>query len=214
MSVTTTKHDLARKLVERHGRLYSEELGIDLGKGTAAPLFLWLCASLLYSTRISVDLATAAAKRLADEGWTTVDKMARSTWEQRARALNESGYARYDESTSRMLGEVCEHLQKVYGGDLRGVREQAERDPQEQRELLKEFKGIGEVGADIFFREVQLVWDEQAPFADARALRAASRLGLASDAQGLKWLVDKKELPRLVVALVRLESEDLYSDFE
>jgi hypothetical protein len=36
--------------------------------------------------------------------------------------------------------------------------------------LLKEFKGIGDVGANIFCREAQIAWDELYPFADRKAL--------------------------------------------
>jgi hypothetical protein len=40
----------------------------------------------------------------------------------------------------------------------------------------EEFKGIGDAGADIFCREVQIVWDELYPFADRKALATASKL--------------------------------------
>ena len=39
-------------------------------------------------------------------------------------------------------------------------------------------EGVGDVGADIFLREVQVAWTEVAPFADERALGAARDLGL------------------------------------
>lgn len=117
--------------------------------------------------------------------------------------LNASGYARYDESTSRMLGDTSEHLLDEYGGDLRKLREAARRDPGEERKRIKAFKGIGDVGADIFFREVQVVWEEWRPFADERSLRIAGRLGLPDTAQGLADCVSRKDFPRLVAALVR-----------
>jgi hypothetical protein len=129
--------------------------------------------------------------------------MAAATWEQRTRTLNEAGYARYDESTSRMLGDTAELLVERYGGDLRRLREAAERDAGRERALLKQCKGLGDVGVSIFFREVQLAWDELYPFADKRALDAAQRLGLGSDAQALAKQVPKQEFPRLVAALVR-----------
>ncbi|MGH9087383.1 MAG: endonuclease, partial [Acidimicrobiales bacterium] len=57
----------------------------------------------------------------------------------------------------------------------------------------------------IFFREVQGVWPEIAPFADRRALASAERLGLGTDARSLTRLVDDDTLPRLVAALVRVD---------
>jgi hypothetical protein len=42
-----------RDLLERHGRTYSEDLGIRLEANTPSALFCWLCAALLFSARIN-----------------------------------------------------------------------------------------------------------------------------------------------------------------
>ena len=97
-----------------------------------------------------------------------------------------------------------------HDGDLRRLREEAGREPEEERRLLKRFKGVGDVGVDIFLREVQAAWDEVAPFADRRALHAARKLELGDDAGALARRVDEEDLPRLVAALVRVELEDDY----
>jgi len=190
-------------LLDRYGRTYSAELGIRLADNTPAPLFQWLCAGLLLSARISSDIAMNAAGALKDAGWTTARKMADSTWEERVRALNHAGYARYDESTARMLGDTVEHLIEAYDGDLRRLREAAGKDPGSERQRLKACKGIGDVGVDILFRELQAVWPELYPFADRKALEAAERLDLPGEADTLSRLVDRKDFPRLVAALVR-----------
>lgn len=201
--------DVTAALLDRHGRTFAEELGIDVASGTPSPLFRLLCASLLMSARISAGIAVAAARALADAGWTTAQHMAASSWEDRARVLNEAGYARYDERTSTMLGETTELVLNRYGGDLRKLREEAERDPSKERRLIKECKGIGDVGADIFFREVQAAWPEVRPFADRRALSAAERLGLGSDVDALARLVSEPgEFARLAAALVRVELDN------
>ncbi len=201
----TMKRKLVTILLERHGRAHSEELGIKIGRNTPSALFRWLMASLLLSARIRADVAIRAARALSDQGWTTAARMAKSTWEQRTRVLNEAGYARYDESTSRMLEDTTHMLLEHYRGDLRKLREAAGRDPAAERTLLKEFKGIGDVGVDIFFREVQTAWGELRPFADAKALGAARRVGLRDDAAALAALVNQEDLPRLLAALVRAD---------
>ncbi len=198
-----SKERIVEALLERHGRTYAAELGIDLAKGTPSMLYRWLCAATLLSARIGAGIAMAAAKALAAQGWTTAEKMAAASWEERTRALNQAGYARYDESTSRMLGDTASMLLDKYGGDLRRLREAAERAPERERALLKECKGIGEVGLDIFCREAQLAWGELYPFADRRALETARRLGLEDDAAKLAKRVARDEFPRLVAALVR-----------
>jgi hypothetical protein len=206
-----SRRRIIEALLERHGRTYAAELRIDLAKGTPSVLFRWLCASMLLSARISADLAMQAARALSEQGWTTAEKMAAATWQQRTQTLNRAGYARYDESTSRMLGDTADVLLERYGGDLRKLREAAERDPERERKLLKQCKGLGDVGVSIFFREAQASWDELYPFADRRPLQAADRLGLENDAKALAKQVPKRDFPRLVAALVRV---GLSKDFE
>jgi endonuclease III len=196
---------VVRALLDLYGETFSEELDIAIADNTPSPLFRLLCASLLFSARISTDIAVAAAHALFERGWTSAEKMAGSTWEERTRTLNEAGYARYDESTSRMLGDTVALLLERYGGDLRNLREQAERNPGQERRLLKEFKGIGDVGADIFFREAQVAWDELFPFADDRSLEGARKLGLPDSPQALVDLAGAEDYPRLVAALVRMQ---------
>lgn len=203
MSSSASQKRTLETLLERHGRTYSHEAGISLGDGTPAPLFQLLCVATLLSARIRAEAAVSAARALFEEGLTTVDKMNASTWEERTRILNRSGYARYDESTSRMLGDTAQLLSNRYGGDLRNLREAAERDPSRERKLLKECKGIGDVGVNIFFREVQGVWDEIHPFTDEKVLEASRDLQLPTNPDDLAKLVKTSEFPVLVAALVR-----------
>lgn len=130
--------------------------------------------------------------------------MASSTWAERTRTLNRSGYARYDESTSRMLGDTVERMRGEYGGDLRRLHGVA-GDTRELRRLLKGFKGIGDVGADIFCREVQATWPDVYPFVDRRAAEGAMAVGLPSSTLGLAGLVSRAEFPRLVAACIRVK---------
>jgi hypothetical protein len=192
-------------LLERYGRTFCSELGIDIARNTPSVLFRLLCASLLYSARIRTSTATSAARALTENGWTTAKKLAASTWEDRVGVLNAAGYARYDESTSRRLGQMAELLQTEYGGDLRRLRAAAAEQPAAERTLLMQFKGIGAVGADIFCREAQLAWPELYPFAGQTALASAQQLGIANDAQVLAGLVKRETLPRLIAALIRVK---------
>lgn len=192
-------------LLERYGRTYSSELGIEVARNTPSVLFRLLCASLLYSARIRTSTATSATRALADNGWTTAKKLLASTWKDRVDVLKAAGYARYDESTSRRLGEIAELVQSEYGGDLRRLRAVAAEQPAAERTLLMRFNGIGSVGADIFCREAQLAWPELYPFAGQTALATAQRLGIANDTQVLAGLVNRETFPRLVAALIRVK---------
>jgi hypothetical protein len=208
---TRNRRAVVDQLLDQFGTPYAAEAGFKV-RDTPASLFRLLCLSTLLSARIRADTAVAAARALADAGWTTVDKLRATTWDQRVRVINRSGYARYDERTARMLGESADLLHERYGGDLRRLRKEAERDPAEERRLLREFKGMGDVGVDIFFREVQGVWDELRPFVDGRAADSAARLGLPRDAGELARLVPQRDFVRLVAALVRVGLEDAYDE--
>jgi hypothetical protein len=67
-------------LMKKHGRTFSSELGIKMERATPSALFRWFCASLLFSARISNEIATEAARALTKGGWTT----ARSTYKARS----------------------------------------------------------------------------------------------------------------------------------
>jgi hypothetical protein len=208
LSRTATEAEIVRGLLERHGRTFGDELGINLARGTPSALFQWLCASMLYGARVDSWIACEALRNLKRRRWHTARAMARSASSERVAALNRAGYAGSQERVASMLGQTAEHALGRWHGDLRRLRQEAGRDPGRERTLLREFKGIGDVSIDIFFREVQAIWPELAPFADGRALRAARQLGLGSTPRQLRARVaSDQEFVRLVAALVRADLE-------
>ncbi len=206
--------DRVRALLDRHGVPFADELGLDLRKGTPSALFGLLLFAVLSSARIRSTNATTGTRALLDEGWSSVKKLAGTSWEQRVRVLNRNGYARYDERTSTMLGDLAAEVQERWGGDLRRMRKQANGDAKALKQLLTEHKGLGPVGADIFLREVQACWPEVRPYVDQRAKQAAKALGLPAKADDLAALVDGDDLARLVAALVRVSLADDAADIK
>lgn len=192
-------------LLRDYGRTYAEELGLRIDRNRPAELFQLLYLSLLLSARISSKNAMEAAKALKAAGLTTPRKMAEASWQDRVNVITWHGYKRYDERTSTQLGEAADLLLKRYGGDLRRLREAAGFRTAEEKKRLQEFKGIGEVGADIFLREVQGAWKEAYPYADPRVARSAEKLGLDTRPDRLAALVPEQTFPRLVAALVRVD---------
>lgn len=99
-----------------------------------------------------------------------------------------------DKTTSQIIGlaEVC---QSTFDGDssLSSLRDQAFHVPEQERILIiKSFKGYGPKTVDIFFRRVQVDWEEVYPFADEATIKAAKGVGLdVDDAEGLRTLVDE-----------------------
>jgi len=197
------------KLLHLYGQTFSDEVGIKLRQNSPSALFQLLNASVLFSARISHELSINTARHLVKKGLTTPRKVQQTSWEQRVEVLDEGGYARYREKTATFLGDIADYLQEQYRGDLRKLREQCDRVPARMREALKAFKGLGDTGVDIFFREVQGEWPELYPFAGKKSLEAAQKLDLPADASQLAEMVSRRDYPRLTAALLRAE---LYRD--
>lgn len=194
------------QLLERYGITYAEQAGIRLAD-KPSPLYRLLVLATLLSTRITADIAVAAAQELSAAGFRTPQRMREATWQQRVDALGRGHYRRYDESTATRLGDGADLLLDRYRGDLRRLRDAADgSDDLLQR--LQEFPGIGPTGAAIFAREAQGVWPELAPCFDTKALDGARRVGLPTDATQLDRLVTATDRPRLAAALVRAALAD------
>jgi len=210
--VESLGHDrIVVALLERHGTTFAEELGIDVASNEPDALFRLLCASLLFNVSNGAPEAFATARALTEAGWTTPDRLAAATRTQRVKVLGSVDARAFDARTEAMLGETAQLLLERYEGDLRRLREEAGRDPQRERALLKQCSGLGDHGVDAFFREVQVAWEELVPFVDRRARMSAVRLGLPRDERRLERLAGHGDWPRLAVALVRV---DLASDHD
>lgn len=194
---------LVHRLLDRAGETYAAQAGIRLVDKPAALYQLLVLAQLL-STRISADVAVAAARELRGLGLTTPTKMAEVPWRQVVDALGRAHYKRYDEITATRLAETAQCVGEWYGGDLRRLAAQAQCDPVEASRLLQEFPGIGPVGSRIYLREVQRAWTWVRPFADVRVLTAAHELGLPATVNDLVALNGAQDLSGLGAALVHV----------
>ncbi len=199
-----TQKAIAKTILSTHGETYAHQIGIRL-KNAPAPLFQLLNASLLMSARIAAEKAVEAATALRQANLDTPRKMADTTWQDRVDAITDKGYKRFDEKGSTQLGKTATLLLKRYDGDLRRLRDEAGQNVSKQQHLLQQFQGIGPTGADIFLREVQGIWGEVYPYADAKVTQAARKLELPADPQRLARLVARVDFPRFVAGLVRIE---------
>ncbi|MGV9300907.1 endonuclease [Amycolatopsis sp. NPDC003676] len=190
------------ELLADHGTTFAEDAGIKLAD-KPQPLYRLLVLTTLLSTRISADIAVAAARELSRSGWRSPAAMRDSTWQQRVDALGRAHYVRYDESTSQHLGEGADFIRDRYGDDLRRMADAADEDPQRLEKLITEFPRIGPTGAQIFCREAQAVWPWLRPYFDRKALAGAKKAGLPTDPKRLAKLVPGDDSARLAAALVR-----------
>jgi hypothetical protein len=198
---------LVRRLLKVAGTTYADEAGIRL-KDQPMPLFQLLTLCMLASKPIDAAIAMQAARELFRAGLRTPQAVLKADRTTMIRAFGRAHYVRYDESSATRLVDIAAAVRDNYGGDLRNL---ATHDVKATVRLLKQFKGIGDTGADIFLREIQDVWTWARPYFDKRAITAARQLGLPTDPDKLGALAPRSNSP-LAAALVRVSLDDELRD--
>ncbi len=165
------------ELVERNGGRYASALGIDLASSDSAERFKWFLAAVLYGTRISGVLATRTWHEFAARGVLSPDRIAATGWSGLVFILDAGGYVRYDYKTATKLLEASASLLNDYGGSLDALHDAA-TGPRDLESRIKTLaKGIGDVTAGIFLRELRGYWNKAEPMLSPLAFRAATALG-------------------------------------
>ncbi|KZS75861.1 endonuclease [Mycobacterium kansasii] len=195
-----------KRLLEVAGTSYAAEAGIRVAD-KPMPLFQLLVLCMLASKPIDATIAMRAARELFKAGLRTPKAVLESRRQTMIDAFGRAHYVRYDESSATRLTDMAERVRDEFRGDLREIERRSDRDPSKAKRILKQFKGIGDTGADIFLREVQDVWIWARPYFDDRATAAAKELGLPTDPAELSALAAGAN-SRLAAALVRASLDD------
>ena len=206
MSKSDEHTKLVRRLLKVAGTTYAAEAGIRLDD-KPMPLFQLLVLCMLASKPIDAAIAVQAGRELFKAGLRTPKAVLASDRPTMISAFGRAHYVRYDESSATRLTEIAERVRDDYSGDLRAIAVRSKHDVPAAKRMLKQFKGIGDTGAEIFLREVQQVWTWVGPFFDERAIAAAKQLGLPTDPAKLASLAPRNNA-RLAAALVRLALDD------
>jgi len=159
------------RLLAEEGRLFSEELGIDVAREP----FKWFLASMLFGARISVDVARRTYRAYEEEGLTYPDRIVAASRFKLISLHGRGGYARYDNITADYVKEAAERLVREYEGDIRRLNEES-GSPRDLEERLLRFRGVGPVTVKIFLRELRGVWRNADP--DLTEVEAAHSLGI------------------------------------
>jgi hypothetical protein len=64
-------------------------------------------------------------------------------------AFRRAHYVRYDESSATRLTDIAQRVSDELSGDLREIAHRSQRDVVIVRRMLKQFKEIGDNGADV-----------------------------------------------------------------
>ncbi|KAL0263049.1 hypothetical protein SLS55_002024 [Diplodia seriata] len=190
---------------------------------TSTTILALLFHALLSSTRISHDIAAHAVRLLVGAGYADLPTLRASTWQRRTELLTDAGYTHYREKTATALGDMAALVDERYGGDASGLLRLDDDDDLPATEVqkmlrrrLKEVKGLGDVGADIFIAGVQGVWPRAAPFLDRRSAKTAEEVGLGGGVEALFEGVgrDAGKMARLNAALTTVRLEKRVGEFK
>ncbi|OCB28577.1 endonuclease [Mycobacterium malmoense] len=197
---------LVQRLLDVAGTTYAAEARIKLGD-KPMPLFQLLIVCMLASKPIDAAIAMAAGRELFGAGLRTPKAVLAADRRAMIEAFGRAHYVRYDESSATRLTDMAERVRDEYSGDLRELSKRSRHDVAAVKRLLKQFKGIGDTGADIYLREVQDVWTWVRPYFDDRATAAAEQLGLPTRPEKLGALAPQANA-RLAAALIRVSLDD------
>ena len=171
---------------------YSEELGLDLSK--AEDRFKWFLAAILFAKRISAETAKETYLYFDREDLNNPDAILEAGWDRLVEVLDSGGYTRYDFSTATNLLGIMKTLKEKYG-DLERLHVES-IDAADLENRLREFRGVGPMGVNIFLRELRGIWEKAKPRTSPMALAMAQKIGL-----------DLKDVERYESQLVRLNLE-------
>lgn len=195
-----------RRLLDVAGKTYAAQARIKMSD-KPMPLFQLLVLCMLASKPIDPGIAMAAARELFKAGLRTPKAVLAADRHNMIEAFGRAHYVRYDESSATRLADMAERVRDEYSGDLRQLADRSHHDAAAAKRMLKQFKGIGDTGADIYLREVQDVWTWVRPYFDDRATGTAKQLGLPADPAKLGSLAPQANA-QLAAALVRASLDD------
>ena len=137
----------------------------------------------------------------------SAEAVVKAGWDGLVSILDAGGYTRYDFSTADKLLEVFGNLERLYGGDLNKLHQEA-KGPEDLAFRLKALgKGIGDTTVSIFLRDMRPIWDKADPKPTPLVQMAMKKLKL----KDLEVLAKSKGLDpvRLDTALLRLAKDFL-----
>src|SRR5450759_1150596 len=149
-------------VLKSHGRLFSEEVGIQLSDLSSDQLLKWLVVSLLFGARIRESAAVRTYRELEKRGLLTPEALRAADFWEMIDVMASGGYSRYDGITTRKLQGAATKLLEDYGGDLKRLHALA-ADGLDLVVRLKEFWGVGDTTAGILLRELRGLWPKANP---------------------------------------------------
>lgn len=140
------------------GRVYAQELGIDLGSSDETEYFKWFLACLLFGKPVQQSVASRTYSELINKGITSPEDIQQAGWDRLVEILDEGHYVRYDYSTADKLLDVSAAI-KEHGSFSDFLNEC--KDAEDVSSRLQEIKGVGPKTVEIFMRDMAPILDTE-----------------------------------------------------
>ena len=169
---------LINSLLMEFGPCYSKRLGIALKTKKDNEVFKWFLASILFGAPISENAAIKTYNCFKKYNLLTPKRILETGWQGLVNVLDEGSYTRYDFKTADKLLEVMENLMKNYNGSLNQLHRESLDSKDLEIKIMGLGKGIGEITANIFLRELRGIWEKANPKLSRFTIIAAKNLKL------------------------------------
>ncbi|OTA61488.1 hypothetical protein K449DRAFT_370672 [Hypoxylon sp. EC38] len=206
-----------QQLILKYGELPLSQTELsDPDKPAPETVLALVLNAILSSTRISHAIAAKTVALVIEAGYHKLNVLKKSTWQERTEVLTEGGYTHYREKTATMMGDLAQLIEEKYEGDLNTILRLTSENPTKIRAELKQIKGLGDVGINIFFDTAQHIWPCLAPFIDPRSLKTAEEIGIGGGVNVLWKEVseDPEKMCRLASALTKLRLDGKEKEFK
>ena len=175
------KRKTVEALLEKFGKRYSEVLGTNLDSGKDDEIFKWFLVSVLFGAPIIETSVIKTYKCFQKYEVLTPERILETGWDGLVRILDEGSYTRYDFKTADKLLEVMRNLMEKYNGSLNLLHSKASNAKDLENGLKDLGKGIGDVTASVFLRELREVWEKAKPNPTSLVVSAAENLGIVKN---------------------------------
>ena len=172
------KTERLEALVANLGDKYSEALDIDLSLARNEEVFKWFLVSVFFGAPITESAVIKTYGCFRKHKVLTPKRILATGWDGLVKILDAGSYARYDFKTADKLLLVMTNLIEKYGGSLTKLHDQALGSRDLEKRIKELGKGIGNVTASIFLRELRGIWSKADPYPTPMVVEAAKQLGI------------------------------------
>lgn len=164
-----------------------------------------LLSAVILSRPISHMLGLRTIRTILNDPYNfTSAKAVKDAGSERVQQAIYDARTQHKDKTAQEIGLIADVVMEKFttagdkeGTQLQKVRDESDRDIDEEREMLSQVKGLGKTGLEIYFRRVQWLWEEAFPFVDGKSALGLRKMGLPVEGEELVKALEKVDVGQL-----------------